>query len=262
VVWCMPCVCVCAIIDLRCNTHLFGPEHLCACSHLHKRWQVSAWGAWEAVVSDRKIVACEDRARAQDSEVARLKGVETKLQEELALKNLRAKAHAAEKAALQTAAERLSQRLLCKDEKRAQRFQRRLARRAAVALLLKAWEWWCAELASSRAMERAVFRRQRARSIAVVHAWERRLKMVQRLRMVEATLCRRRAQLCSACVCASWLAWTRCKRRRRILYTVAGKTVARKRNETLAYGMDCWRQQIHERRRRVRSAVWRLWALL
>ena len=247
---------------LHCSTHLFGPEHLCARLLLHKHPQHFAWGSWETVVWDRKTVAHEVREREKDSEIARLKAVETKLHEELALKTLRAKGHAAEKAALQTAGERLSERLKGKNEKKAQRFQLRLERRAAVALLLEAWDRWYVELASSRALEHAVFRRRRACSMAVVRAWERRLKMVQRLRMVETTLRRRRAQQSSACVWASWLAWTRCKRRRRILYTVAGKTIERKRNEALVYGMDSWRQQMHERRRRVRAAVWRLWAVL
>lgn len=229
---------------------------------MHKRSQVSAWSSWETVVSDRQAVTYEERAHARDVEIARLKAVETKLQEELALKNLRAKGHAVEKASLQTAAERLSQRLKCKNEKRAERWRLRLEQRAAGALLLETWDRWHAELMISRALERAAFRRQRACSMAVLRAWDLRLKIVQRLTIVEATLRRRWRQQSLACVWASWLAWTRCKRRKRILHTVAGKTVERMRNQTLAHGMDGWRHQIQERRRLVRSAVWRLWAVL
>jgi hypothetical protein len=141
-----------------------------------------------------------------------------------------------------------------------------LEQRNALALLLEAWDGWCAELVRSGALERAVNRRRRGIVIAMVRAWKLLLRIQERHSMVGATLRRRWIQQSSGMksilmivglvwrcirslltlirtsesVWVSWLALTYCKRRRRIL---SQQGLRQRTRAACACAIAAWRHQ-------------------
>ena len=225
---------------------------------------------WEMRVWDRIRAEGEAKERAHQEELVQRKAAEAKLQEELAMKNVKIKGLAAERQSLHASSERLCERLQARQDTSAVQFQGRVVRRAERATKLRVWGHWQGEIARGRVVCRVLLRRQRRRMWVALHGWMRRWLETARVKAIGVMATRLTHSKVYRRIVAFWYAEAvyQVARQRSIALLTSG-ALRRQTCAASALAVNWWRQtcagnralaretnrvQAHVRRRRLRRA--------